>query len=155
MYVEGTMAINGSLRVFEIIEKATVTPVTLTGSIPIYLADNNVYYFTAEATGDWTIQFRGDQSGRPVGGTDILNPALLAVGESMTVALVTTQGATPRRPIGVSIDTLDVTPYFYGGEQISANPNGIDVYTYVIIRAAASGPGQFTVLCSQAQYKRL
>ncbi len=154
MYVEGTMAINGSLRVFEIIEKATIDSRTLGAAvIPIYLADNNVYYFVNDATGNWTLTFRGDQSGRFVGGTD--NP-FLAVGESMTVAILTTQGATPYYNNIIQIDDQQVIPRYYGGETInSGNANSVDVYTYVIIRKQASGTigQQFTVLYSQAQYK--
>jgi hypothetical protein len=158
MYVEGTMAINGSLRVFEIIEKATISNITLGsgGVVPIYLADNNVYYFTSEAAANWTLLFRGDQTGRPLGGNDPLNPGFLAVGESMTVAIITTQGATPRYNEFVQIDGEQIQPRYYGGEPInSGNANSLDVYTYVIIRKQLTGTSnqQFTVLYSQAQYK--
>lgn len=161
LYVEGTMAINGSLRVFEIIERADIDTRVLgtdAPSVDIYLADNNVYYFTAEAGANWTVNFLGDSTKTPstglfLGGTN----GFLNVGESMTVAIVTRQGAAARFNNIVTIDGIAIQPYFYGGETLSSgNPNGLDVYTYVIIRNSASGPpdNQFTVLYSQSQYKR-
>jgi hypothetical protein len=165
MYVEGTMAINGSLRVFEIIERATIDARTLTNAvIPIYLADNNVYYFpnvnTADPlnpgpTGDWTLNFKGELGGKiNLGG----NNGFLDVGESMTVAIISNQGSKSFYNSIVQIDDTQITPRYYGGETItSGNPNSLDVYTYVIIRIAGpeagSIPNQFIVLYSQAQYK--
>lgn len=157
MYVEGTMAINGSLRVFEIIERATINSLTTLANavIPIYLADNNVYYFTNNPTGNWTLEFRGELGGKiNLGG----NNGFLDVGESMTVAIITNQGPTAYYNSQIQIDGTTITPRYYGGEVInSGNPNSLDVYTYVIVRIAGPSAGpitnQFIVLYSQAQYK--
>jgi hypothetical protein len=154
------------LRVFEIIEKAQIDSRVLGGTggpVNIYLADNNVYYFTPNATGNWTLNFLGDSTKTPatglfLGGTD----GFLNVGESMTVAIVTKQGATAFYNNVITIDNQTVTPYYYGGENINTGNAGtvseasIDVYTYVIIRNASGGTidQQFTVLYSQSQYTR-
>jgi len=162
LYVEGTVAINGSLRVFEIIEKADIDRTSVLGtavpSVDIYLADNNVYYFTQNVGANWTINFLGDSTktastGLFLGGTN----GFLNVGESMTVAIVTQQGTTAYYNNVITIDGFTVQPYYYGGESLtSGNPGGLDVYTYVIIRKDSSGgyDNQFTVLYSQSQYKR-
>jgi len=171
LYVEGTMSINGSLRVFEIIEKASIDTRVLGTDVPeatIYLAENNVYYFTEIVRGNWNIRFRGE---RPIPG--IPDPSLnqklnlggtnpfLEIGESMTVAILTKQGDIAHYNNRVFIDSFEIVPYYYGGEIInSGNPGtdsspGIDLYTYVIIRNAANGnPNDFTVLYSQSQYVR-
>jgi hypothetical protein len=165
LYVEGTMAINGSLRVFEIIEKATIDARLLTNAvIPIYLANNNVYYFpnnnTADPlnpgpTGNWTLHFRGELGGKiDLGG----NNGFLDVGESMTVAIISNQGSKSFFNSSIQIDGSTIIPRYYGGEPItSGNPGSLDVYTYVIVRIAGplAGPisNQFIVLYSQAQYK--
>jgi len=163
MYLEGSMAINGSLRVFEIIEKATIDNRTLTNTtIPINLADNNVYYFVNPAAGNWTLSFLGDGS-NPIGAAATGyfltgDNGFLNVGETMTVAIITTQGATPFYNPTIQVDNQGIIPYYYGGEKITTgNPNGIDVYTYVFIRKAASGSvsNQITVLYSQAQYTQI
>lgn len=149
LYVEGTAAFNGSLRVYEIIEKATISTSILTTGTPfnIDLGDNNVYYFTNNAAGNWGVNFRG--------GPSLPLTTFLSVGESMTVAILTTQGATPYYNNVVRIDGIGITPKYYGAQVItSGNANSIDSYTYVIIRKAATGNpvNDFTVLYSQSQY---
>ena len=144
LYVEGSTSINGTLRVFEIIETATITSgiLTTTSVQNIDLGDNNVYYFTTAAQGNWTLNFRGNSS-------QTLND-FLTVGESTTVAVITTQGSTPYYNSTVQIDGVTQSVKYYGGVPItSGNASGIDVYTYVIIKTAAN---TYTVLYSQSQY---
>lgn len=143
LYVNGRTKIDGNLNVTQIIEKATiVTGILTTGTTTIDLVDNNVHYFVNNATGNWTINFRGD-------GSTTLND-FLGVGESITVAIITTQGNPAYYNNVVRIDGTLVTPKYYGGAQIvSGNVNSIDMYTYVIIKTATN---TFTVLYSQSQY---
>ena len=143
LYVEGSTSINGTLRVFEIIETATISAGILTATTQnIDLGDNNVYYFTSEAQGNWTLNFRSNAS-------QTLND-FLNIGESTTVAVMTTQGATPYYNSTVQIDGVTQTVKYYGGVPItSGNANGIDMYTYVIIKTAVN---TYTVLYSQSQY---
>ena len=143
LYVEGSTSINGTLRVYEIIETATISAGILTATTQnIDLGDNNVYYFTSEAQGNWTLNFRSNAS-------QTLND-FLNIGESTTVAVMTTQGATPYYNSTVQIDGVTQSVKYYGGVPItSGNANGIDVYTYVIIKTAVN---TYTVLYSQSQY---
>ena len=144
LYVEGSTSINGTLRVYEIIETATISAGILTATTAqnIDLGDNNVYYFTSEAQGNWTLNFRSNAS-------QTLND-FLNIGESMTVAVMTTQGSTPYYNNGVRIDGVSQTVKYYGGVPItSGNANSIDLYTYVIIKTAVN---TYTVLYSQSQY---
>ena len=149
LYVEGSAAFNGSLRVYEIIEKATIsTSILTTGSdVNIELGDNNVYYFTNNAAGNWSLNFRG--------GVGLALTSFLSQGESMTVAVLTTQGATPYYNNSVKIDGVSITPKYYGGSIInSGNANSLDSYTYVVIRKDSTGnpAADFTILYSQSQY---
>jgi hypothetical protein len=74
----------------------------------------------------------------------------LEVGESTTVAILTTQGSTPYYNTIVQIDGITQSPKYYGGNTItSGNANSIDMYTYVILKTAAN---TYTVLYSQSQY---
>lgn len=144
LYVEGSTSINGTLRVYEIIETATITAGILTATTVqnIDLGDNNVYYFTSAAQGNWTLNFRSNAS-------QTLND-FLKVGESTTVAVMTTQGSTAYYNNQVRIDGVVQSVKYYGGVPItSGNANGIDLYTYVIIKTAAN---TYTVLYSQSQY---
>ena len=168
LYAEGSVAINGSLKVFEIIEKATIINNSASGTIPIYLGDNNVYYYLQNSTSNWEVVFFGEQSNP----SKLYLTDFMEVGETITVAIVAPQGGTayynnsvaigqppppPPPPPAPPLPAIPATipPYYYGGETInSGNPNGLDVYTYVIIRKSnTGGPGdQFTILYSQAQY---
>ncbi len=144
LYVEGSTSINGTLRVYEIIESATISAGILTATTVqnIDLGDNNVYYFTSPAQGNWTLNFRSNAS-------QTLND-FLKIGESMTVAVMTTQGSTPYYNTTVQIDGVTQAVKYYGGNQITfGNANSIDLYTYVIIKTAAN---TYTVLYSQSQY---
>ena len=149
LYVEGSAAFNGSLRVYEIIEKATISAGILSSTSPVNidLGDNNVYYYTNSAQGNWGINFRG--------GVGLALTSFLNAGDSMTVAIITTQGATPYYNNSVKIDNVSITPKYYGGTQItSGNANGLDAYTYVVIRKGSTGnpSNDFTILYSQSQY---
>jgi len=149
--VQGKAYIDGLLNVTEIIEKATIVtddwPLLDGGGSPIdinlYLGDNNVYYYTANVSENWVVNFTGDS-----GGTQLND--LLEVGDSITVAFLATNGATGYYNNSVKIDGTEITPRYYGGfAPTFGNPNSIDSYTYVIIKIADS---TFTVLASQSQY---
>jgi hypothetical protein len=142
LYANGNSEIEGSLRVYEIIEKATIINTSLTGFVNLDLKNNNVYYYTSNASGNWAINFRGD-SGQSL-------DSFMRIGESITVAVLTTQGSTAFVNNIVQIDGSTVSPKYYGGLPITTgNTNSIDLYTYVIIKIAAN---TFTVLYSQSQY---
>jgi hypothetical protein len=136
--------ITASLKANGLTEGVSVSGSSLTGSINIDLISNNVYYYTAPATGNWTFNFRAD------GGTSL--DSFLSTGESITVAVLTTQGTTAYYNTAVTVDGSSVTPYWYGEiVPTSGNVSGIDMYTYVIIK---TGSAAFTVIASQSQYKQ-
>jgi hypothetical protein len=75
----------------------------------------------------------------------------MAVGQSVTVAFLVTQGATAYYNNVVNIDGTAVTPKYQGGTAWSAgNASGIDAYVYTIIKTASA---TYTVLASQTQFK--
>jgi hypothetical protein len=143
LYVNGNTKINGTLNVYEVIEKATISTGILTATTTnIDLAENNVFYFTNQAQANWVFNFRGNS-------TTTLNN-FLQVGDSITVAILTTQGSTAYYNTSVTIDGASVATKYYGGvPYTSGNANSVDVYTYVIIKTASNA---YTVLASQSQY---
>jgi hypothetical protein len=149
--IQGKTYIDGLLNVTEIIEKATIVtddwPLLDGGGNPIdidiYLGDNNVYYYTAPVSTDWTLNFTGYSDGTT------LND-LLEIGDSITVAFLATNGATGYYNDVVKIDDTSITPRWYGGfAPTFGSSNSIDSYTYVIIKTANN---TFTVLASQSTY---
>lgn len=150
--VGGSTYINGILNVGEIIERVTIDSATILNSattLNIDLSDNNVYYYTSSATGNWAVNFRSNNSQSL---NDFMN-----TGQTLTVAMMTTQGGTAFYNSSVLIDGAPVVAFEYGDLAITeGNPNGIDMYTYVIIKKSNTGTinDRFTVLRSLSQYKK-
>ena len=148
--VTGSTNIKGILNVGEIIERITVDSTTVLGTVStvnIDLSDNNVYYFTSSTTGNWIINFRSNA-------LESLN-SFMNVGETLTVAIMTTQGGTAFYNNVVQIDGSVVNIFEYGDLAITeGNSNGIDMYTYVIVKKSNAGSinDRFTVLRSLSQY---
>lgn len=139
---------NGSTSVaaanfVNIVEPITVSATAATGTIAYDVTTQSVLYYTSNASANWTVNFRGSS------GTSL--NTLMTTGESLTVAFLVTQGATPYYNSAVQVDGNAVTPKYQGGTAwTSGNASGIDVYTYTIIK---TGSAAFTVLASQTQFK--
>jgi hypothetical protein len=74
----------------------------------------------------------------------------MAIGQTITVTFMATQGATAYYNSAVTIDGTSVTPKWQGGITPNAgSANSIDAYTYAIVKIAAA---TFTVLASQTRY---
>jgi len=73
------------------------------------------------------------------------------VGDSLTVVFLVTQGSTAYYNSAVQIDGTSVTPKWQGGSAPTAgNASSIDVYTYTIIKTAATPT--YTVFASQTKF---
>ena len=143
----GTAFVN-RLVVNEIIEKAAVKADILTGTVNVNLEDEALHYYTSNASGNWTFNLRGGAS------TNLNN--IMGVGDVMTVSLITTHGGTPYLPTGtnanapVNIDGVSTTVKWVNGTPPAVgNDNGIDVYTYSIVKTASS---TYTVIGSATAY---
>lgn len=124
------------------LEKVTISATAATGTINYDLATQSVLYYTSNATGNWTLNIRGNSS-------TTLN-SMMATGQSMTLAFLATQGSTAYYNSAVTIDGSSVTPKWFGGSAPSAgNANGIDVYTYTIIK---TGSAAYVVIASLSRF---
>lgn len=124
-------------------ELVTVSATSATGTINYDITTQSVLYYTSNAAANWTVNFRASS------GTS-LNSAM-AVGESITVVFLVTQGSTAYYNNAITIDGNSVTPKYQGGSAWTVgNASGIDSYVYTIIKTASA---TFTVLASQTQFK--
>jgi hypothetical protein len=126
------------------IEAVSINPAALTGSVTLDVKTNAVYYYTANASANWTLNFRGD-------GSTTMN-AFLTTGQSATVVLLATQGGTAYYPTAYTVDgtAVSVTVEWLGGAApTGGNASGIDSYSFTIIKTGASA---YTVLASQARF---
>lgn len=100
-----------------------------------------VQYITANATGNGTVNFRGD-------GSTTLN-SFMNTGETVTCLLAITNGSTAYYPNAHTIDGTSVTPKWSGGSAPAGNASSVDVYTYSILK---TGSATYTVFASQVKY---
>ena len=137
-----SLSATGTTSLYEVLEKATVSGSSLTGTVNFDALGGAVVYYTANAAANWTLNVRGD-------GSNTLN-SVMAVGDSLTIAVLATQGSTAYYPSAHTIDGSSVTPKWAGGTAPTAgNASSIDVYVYTIIKTASA---TFTVLATQTRF---
>jgi hypothetical protein len=131
----------GTMTVPGIIEKANVIPGAANNFSNIDVDTSAVWYFTSPVTNNWSINFRASSS------TSLTNR--LPVGGSLTIAVLVTNGSTPYRPTGFTIDSSSITPRWQGGSApTSGNANSTDIYTFSIVRTSSG----FVIFASQTRY---
>jgi hypothetical protein len=115
-----------------------VSATAATGTINFDTLTQAVLYYTSNAAGNWTVNVRGDS------GTTL--NSLMATGQSISITFLVTQGGTAYYNNAFTVDGASVTPKWQGGTApTSGNINGIDVYTYAIVKTASA---TFTVFAS-------
>lgn len=123
-------------------EKTTVSATAATGTIAFDVLTQQVLFFTTNASGNFTVNIRGN------GSTTLNN--LMAVGDSITLAFLVTNGGTAYYNTVVQVDGATVTPKFQGGTAPDAgNASSVDIYTYTVIK---TGSATFSVFASQTQF---
>ena len=137
----GTTA-TASVKTNNIDELASIVAGAPAATQAFYVNTGAVQYYTSNAANNWTVNFAFSS------GTS-LNTAM-AVGDSISVTMLTTQSATAYYNSAVQVDGNSVTPKWQGGTApTSGNASSIDCYTYVIIKTASA---TFTVLASVTKF---
>jgi len=140
--VYGSGVYNGSQNFNNITETTALVSSGVSGVINYFVGNQSVLYYTANAGSNWTVNLTFSP-------TTTLNSAM-TIGQSMTVVLMTTQGSTAYYTTGLTIDGAAITAKWQGGSApTSGNTNGIDIYSYTIIKTAAA---TYTALASQSQF---
>jgi hypothetical protein len=123
-------------------ETATVSATAATGTINFDTLTQVVLYYTTNASGNFTINFRGTS------GTSL--DTVMSTGQSLSATFLVTNGSTAYYNSAVTIDGNSVTPKWQGGSApTSGNASSVDSYTYVIVK---TGSATFTVLASQTKF---
>jgi len=125
-----------------IAEVNTISATAATGTINYDITTQSVLYYTTNASGNFTVNFRGSS------GTTL--NTVMQTGESISATFLVTNGATAYYNSAVQVDGSSVTPKWQGGTApTSGNASSIDSYTYVIIK---TGSAAFTVLASVTKF---
>ena len=112
-------------------ERLTVSATAATGTINFDALSQGVLLYTTNASGNWTLNIRGNAS-------TTLNSSL-AVGDSITVAFLVTQGGTAFIHSALTIDGNAQTVRWSGGTApASGNASSTDAYSFTIIKTAAT-----------------
>ena len=131
-----------SIKTSSIAEVDTISATAATGTINYDVATQSVMYYSSNASGNWTLNFRGS-SGNTM-------DSMLATGEVVSATFLVTQGATAYYNSAVTIDGTSVTPKWQGGTApTSGNASSVDCYTYVIQK---TGSATYAVLASQTKF---
>jgi len=142
-----TQTFNGTsstaaLKEINIIEPASVSGTAPTATTNFYINSGAVQYITANNANNWTLNFAFSS------GTT-LNSAM-AVNDSISCTLIVTNTTTAYYASAFTIDGTSVTPKWQNGAApTSGNTSALDIYTFVIIKTAAS---TYTVLASQTKF---
>lgn len=123
------------------IEKINLSATAANGVMSIDIVTAGVWYFTSQATANFTLNLRGNVS-NTLG-------SLLAIGQAISVSVLNTSGSTAYYPSAIQIDGVAVTPKYVGGTPIVAgSPSSIDIYSYTVIKTGANA---YTVLANQSK----
>lgn len=140
-----TAALTGALSISNLItagEKTTVSAIASTGTIQYDMLSQSILYYTTNATGNWTLNLRGN-------GSTTLN-SVMAIGETRTITFLAAQGSPAYYQTGLTIDGSAVTPRWQNGVALtSGNANGIDVYVLAVVKTANA---TFIVLESSTRF---
>jgi hypothetical protein len=125
-------------------EVATISATAATGTINYDITTQSVLYYTTNASANFTVNLRASS------GTT-LNTAL-ATGQSVTVVFLVTNGGTAYYNNVVQVDgtTSGVTTRWQGGTAPTAgNASSVDIYSYTVVKTAAS---TYSVFASQTRF---
>jgi hypothetical protein len=138
----GRITLNGESKIFGVFENAFITT-TFQTTLNYDVLSQAVFYANVVDTSNFTVNLRGNSS-------TPLNSAL-AVGESVTVALLNKNDNTTYYNNVIQVDGTTVTAIWQGGSApTNGNASSTDVYTYTALKTAAS---TYVVLASITQFK--
>jgi hypothetical protein len=136
-------SLTGTSKIEQALETVTISASVATGTINYDVLDNHgITYYTSAATGNWTLNVRGNS------GTTL--NSIMSIGKALTIVFINTTTTTAYYQTGFQIDGSSVTPEWQGGTAPSSgNANSNDIYTFTIIKTANA---TYTVLGSQVRF---
>ena len=141
--VTKNLNVGGITGLHAVFEAATINASAPSSTTTFDINTQAVVYYTSNATTSFTLNIRGD------GSTTLAS--ILATGQSCSIALFVTNGATPYYPSTFQIDGSSATVKWLNGTSItSGNASSVDLYNYVIVKTAATPT--YSVFGSQIRY---
>jgi len=147
LVVTGTATFPGTsalpaMAITNAVENVDIVSAAPSSTQTFYVASGAVQLYTTNAANNWILNF-----GWSAGTT--MNTAL-TTGQSVTVCMLVTQGATAYYCTSVEVDGTPVTVNWQGGAApIAGNASGIDSYNLTIIK---TGSATYTTLASLTRF---
>jgi hypothetical protein len=140
-FTNATLA--GTSNISAMFETATVTAAAPSSTTNFDVSTQAVQYYTSNAANNFTLNIRGNSS-------TTLN-SILTTGQSITLALLVTNGATPYYMTALQVDGVSQTIRWQGGTApTSGNASSIDIYAVTLVK---TGSATYITLASQSQFK--
>lgn len=142
--------ITGTTQIAQILESAAVTSYSATGTVTYDVLDlGAVAYYTSSASSNWTLNLRGSST------TSLVN--LMTTGQSLTIAMLVTNGATAFYQTAMQIDgtaVTSVTKWQGGTAPSSGNASSVDIYSITAVKVANTSTvaSAFTVFAAQTKF---
>jgi len=136
---------NGTTSIAQMLEATYLSGVALTTGVNNYsvLTQGGITFYTVASTGNWTLNVTGIAGGTTLG-------SLMNIGQTLTIAVLATNGATPYYQSAMQIDGAAVTPkWAFGSAPIAGDANAIDLYSFSILKIASA---TYTVIGSYTKY---
>jgi hypothetical protein len=125
-------------------ETTVISATAASGTVICNIADTSVTYYTANASANFTLNFRGNSS--------LTANSFIATNDAVTHVFLNTNGTAAYYPTAYQIDGTAGTPIWQGGVAPTAgNTSSIDSYSFTIIKTAATPT--YKILASQTQFK--
>lgn len=137
-----SLSVTGTSSIQQAKEKIVQNGTGATGSLNFDLLTSAIQLQTANATGNFTLNFRGN-------GSTTLD-SVMSSNQSMTCTFINKNGVTAYIPTSLSVDGNVVTPLWSSpGSPAPGTPSGYDSYTFNIIKTAGN---TFAVFAGRAGY---
>jgi hypothetical protein len=138
----GILQLGAHASVETLFELATISASAPASTTSFDVMSQAVQFFTSNSANNWTLNLRGNSS-------TTLN-SIMQVGQSLTVAVLVTNGGSAYYQTGFQVDGSSVTVRWSGGNTPSSgNANSIDVYSITVIKTANA---TFTALGAQTRF---
>lgn len=147
VYMGNNLVVSGSVysnttvffQATELWNQQTVAPAQ---TINFDVLSGSIYYYALFPNGNWTVNVRGN--------ANTTFNSVLPIGQSMSITIAMTQGASAYYPNGFTIDGVSVTPKWQNGTApTSGDTNSINMYQYTIFKSAIN---TYTVLAGVTKF---
>lgn len=140
--VSGNISTTGTTTIQQAKEKATISATASSGTINFDILTQAILYYTSAATGNFTLNIRGNSS--------VALNTVMSNNESLTCAFINRNGFPGYIANTIQIDGSNVTVNWNGGTAPSAGTtNAFDIYNFNIIK---TGTNSYSVFGSTGGY---